>query len=133
LELDVAQTSPSDAADILFSIARNHWVTLFEYFRTDKVGHARIDGPTKAVLGDLDELFSGLLDDLDPTRDTLLITSDHGNVEDVSHTQHTRNPVPLIAYGWAAPFFADATTLTDVTPALIEAVRASCSTSNDTA
>lgn len=132
LELDVAQTSPWDAADILLSIARNHWVTLFEYFRTDKLGHARIDVPPKAVLEDLDQLFSGLLDDLDPTRDTLLITSDHGNLEDISHTQHTRNPVPLIVYGWAAPFFADATTLTDVTPALIEAVRASCSASNDT-
>ena len=72
----------------------------------------------------LNQFLRRLLDLLDPSRDTLLITSDHGNVEDVSHTQHTRNPVPLVVRGWAAPYFAEARDLTDVTPCIVDALRA---------
>lgn len=131
LHLDVAERSLSEAADILASITHTHSLTLFEYFLTDKVGHARIDTPPETLLDTLDQFFEALLKQLDPSRDTLLITSDHGNLEDTSHTQHTRNPVPLLVYGWAAPFFANATDLTGVTPAIIDAFQSTHSPSED--
>jgi bisphosphoglycerate-independent phosphoglycerate mutase (AlkP superfamily) len=108
---------------VLAALTRNHSLTFFEYFLTDKVGHRRSSLPPSALLSSLDTFFAALLDCLTPSREALLITSDHGNLEDTSHTQHTRNPVPLIVVGWAAPYFASATALTDVAPGIEAALR----------
>ena len=123
LGLEVPDRSLSEAAEVLLSTARAHAFTLFEYFLTDKVGHERIDTPAARILGDLDRVLAALLDRMDPTRDTLVLTSDHGNLEAGAHTRHTRNPVPLLVYGWAAPHFTDAADLTDVTPGIVRALR----------
>lgn len=124
LQLDVPPRTPTEAAQTLFATHREHALTLFEFFHTDKVGHQRIDLSPSALVERLDQFLGRLLELVDPAQDTLLVTSDHGNLEDSSHTQHTRNPVPLIAYGWAAPYLADAATLTDVTPGIVEALDA---------
>ena len=124
LHLDVSPRAATQAAQHLFATHRDHLFTLFEYFQTDKAGHGRGDLAPKAVMARLDSFLGRLLDLLDPARDTLLLTSDHGNMEDTSHTQHTRNPVPLIVHGWAAPYFEGARDLTDVTPCTVDALRA---------
>jgi bisphosphoglycerate-independent phosphoglycerate mutase (AlkP superfamily) len=50
----------------------------------------------------------------------LVITSDHGNIEDMGVRGHTRNPVPMIAVGSEAmAFLANARSLTDITPRII--------------
>jgi 2,3-bisphosphoglycerate-independent phosphoglycerate mutase len=53
----------------------------------------------------LDGLLGGALAALRPT-DTLLLTSDHGNIESLAAPTHTRNPVPLLVVGPAAQAFA---------------------------
>ncbi len=123
LGLDVPRRPPEETAEVLAATARQHALTFFEYFLTDKVGHHRLEVAPSILLKDLDAFLNGLLSAIPPSRDTLVITSDHGNFEDTSHTQHTRNPVPLIAYGWAAPHFTNATNLTDVTPSIIQALQ----------
>ncbi|PSQ79824.1 MAG: peptidase [Bacteroidetes bacterium QS_1_63_11] len=125
LHLDVLPQTAAQAAQALFATHRDHMFTLFEYFQTDKAGHDRGDLTPAVVLERLDAFFGRLLDLLDPTQDTLVVTSDHGNLEDTTHTQHTRHPVPLFVYGWAAPHFTEAHDLTDITPAIVEALRAS--------
>lgn len=52
----------------------------------------------------------------------MLLTSDHGNLEEASHRRHTRNPVPLLAVGPLAPHFAGLTALDQVTPAILAAL-----------
>jgi hypothetical protein len=133
LHLDVSPQTAAQAAQALFATHRDHVLTLFEYFRTDKVGHRRGDLTPEVVLERLDVFFGRLLDLLDPTRDTLVVTSDHGNLETTTHTQHTRHPVPLFVHGWAAPCFAEARDLTDVTPAIVEALRAGAEVQQSTA
>ena len=124
LDLSVDVIDETRAGQRLVALHRRHALTVFEYFLTDKAGHGRIDTPPATILHRLDRFFGALLDALDPATDTLVVTSDHGNVEDARRTTHTRHPVPLLAYGWAAPHFASARTLTDVTPAIVEALRA---------
>jgi len=133
LGIDLGPLSPTRAGEHLLRVHRAHAVTVFEYFLTDKVGHRRVDTTPDVLLHQLDAFFGALLDGLDPAEDTLLVSSDHGNLEDRSHTQHTRHPVPLFAYGWAAPFFADARALTDVTPAVERALRAASTSRDDLA
>lgn len=123
LDLDVEVITEETAGTRLVDIHRNHALTLFEYFLTDKVGHDRIDDSPEKILNALDRFFRAILEALDPEMETLVVTSDHGNLEDAERTTHTRNPVPLIARGWAASYFSDAGDLTDVTPAIVEALQ----------
>jgi Metalloenzyme superfamily len=53
-----------------------------------------------------------------PPDTLLLITSDHGNFEDMGVKTHTFAPVPLVALGPSAFEFANVTDLTGVAPAL---------------
>ncbi len=118
LGLDVPLLTPREAGQRLHRIARDHDVTLLEYYLTDKAGHSRNHARAKAILTDLDGLFAGYLDAFDAARDLLVVTSDHGNLEDLSIKPHTRNPVPLIAMGSGAGALRSAADLTDVAPML---------------
>ncbi len=112
-----------EAAKRMTSLSGKHSLSLFEYFLTDKAGHSENPKEAKIVLGKLDQLFHGLLQHLDFDNTTLVITSDHGNIEDMSTKTHTNNPVPLIAMGASASYFKDVTDLTGVTPAIISALQ----------
>ena len=47
----------------------------------------------------IDEVLGGLFEKWDDNNDLLIITSDHGNIEEKDHRQHSRNPVPTILVG----------------------------------
>ena len=111
-------TTEAEAARRLARLAAGHAFTLSEYFLTDKAGHSRDPGRAAAVLGSLDRFFGALLDAL-PDDALLVVTSDHGNLEDLGIKGHTRNPVPLVARGPGAATFADARSLLDVTPRVV--------------
>ena len=108
------------AARRLLAISTRHRLTLFEYFQTDKAGHAQSFERSREVLEMFDRLIGGLLGEMDRATTLLLITSDHGNLEDLSTKSHTRNPVPLIACGHRADTFADVKSLVDVTPTILQ-------------
>jgi 2,3-bisphosphoglycerate-independent phosphoglycerate mutase len=110
------------AARNLIAITEQHAFTLFEYFLTDKAGHGRGNVNPRDVLESLDRFIGHLLD-LQSTDLTILLTSDHGNLEDVSTRSHTLNPVPLLVSGPLAHHFTGATTLMDVTPAALRALK----------
>ncbi len=102
---DAPLIEPATAADHLLGLLKAHRLVLFEYFRTDRAGHANDPALTRSVLGTLDLFLTRLDEQLDRSCDLLLLTSDHGNIEDSSHKSHTRNPVPLIAVGCGAERF----------------------------
>jgi bisphosphoglycerate-independent phosphoglycerate mutase (AlkP superfamily) len=63
----------------------------------------------------IDEAIGGLLDAWDDEHGLLIITSDHGNIEDKSQRQHTYNPVPTILVGQNHTAFApEINDLTDI-------------------
>ena len=63
--------------------------------------------------------FWGFVNRLRQGRD-LVITSDHGNVEDLSHRHHTLNPVPTLVIGAArAAFGQGLSDLTHFAPAIL--------------
>ena len=107
---DVPAITPEAAGRLLGREARRHAFTLFEYFRTDQAGHARDLPRARGELARLEAFLAGLLAELLPTAATaggdaapgalVILTSDHGNLEDLSIRSHTRNPVPL--RGWGA-------------------------------
>ncbi|TGK07367.1 metalloenzyme [Leptospira semungkisensis] len=85
--------------DIVPAVKGDHTLCIYEYFITDKVGHKmNWRGAQKCIL-DLEEFLLGVIDAMDPEEDQLIITSDHGNLEDLTVDVHTLNPVPTILYG----------------------------------
>lgn len=112
----------NEAARRFRDLAQAHGLLLLEYFHSDKVGHSQSSEHAALVLKSLDRFLFGLLEVMSPEGDLLLITSDHGNLEDLSTKSHTRNPVPLAAYGRGANHFRDVYDLTGVLPAILRAL-----------
>ncbi|RHX81250.1 metalloenzyme [Leptospira yasudae] len=86
------------------SIIRNckedgYTLCIYEFFLTDKVGHKMHWEAAEKYIGELESFFKGVLETLNPEEDQLIVTSDHGNLEDLSVDVHTVNPVPTILYG----------------------------------
>ena len=96
---DVNLRSPDEAATVLSRIAGENRFTLYEYFITDKVGHAQDMQAARTVLTNLARLIRGVLGGIDLGRTSVILTSDHGNIEDLSSRNHTLNQVPTIVWG----------------------------------
>lgn len=113
--------SPADSARDLLAIARDYDFTLFEYFQTDRAGHKGSRADKDRVLALFDEFLSGIVSfPGEATRNLLVLTSDHGNIETESSRLHSSNPVPLVAMGCGADLLKTRVkSLTDVTPALV--------------
>ena len=119
-EVVETRTAP-EAAAIMATIARQHRFTLYEYFITDKIGHAQDMPAAKAVLTNLAEFTRQLLTKLDLKQTTVILTSDHGNIEDLSSRNHTLHQVPTIIWGrYRERVAARIKTLADITPAIVD-------------
>ncbi len=117
----VTLQTPDEAAAVLSAVVREHRFTLYEYFITDKMGHAQDKDGAQRVILELAAMIRGLLERLDHDRTTVILTSDHGNVEDLSTRNHTLNAVPTIVWGAKRRLVADRIQcLADITPAILE-------------
>lgn len=111
--------SPGEAAARLAGLVSTHDFTLFEYFLTDLAAHSGDINKIREALRRLDG-FLGALPQALPADTLLLLTSDHGNIEDVRVRGHTHNPVPALVWGADRMYFRELTAITDVTPAILE-------------
>ena len=67
------------------------------------------------------EMTDALLESTDLRRHTILLTSDHGNSEDISTNTHTLNSVPTILWGSRIVQEQIAiSSLLDITPAILK-------------
>lgn len=116
----VAPRSPETAGQVLAGIVARHRFTLYEHFLTDKAGHTQDWESACSLIRALAGFVRALLGSIDLQRTTVILTSDHGNVEDLSIRNHTLNFVPTIVWG---PHRRDISqrirSLTDITPAII--------------
>ena len=117
----VRERTPGEAARILARLAAENRFTLYEYFITDKVGHAQDMDKARIVLKDLALLVRELVSNIDLSRTSVILTSDHGNIEDLSTRNHTLNEVPTIVWGAHRDQIAQRIrTLADITPAIVD-------------
>ncbi len=96
---DIKVIEPAEAGRLLASISSKHDFVLFEYWKTDYAGHSKNMKEGVQVLERFDAMLGGILESLDISHTLLCLTSDHGNIEDMSTKTHTRHPVPLVLYG----------------------------------
>jgi hypothetical protein len=116
---DLPLRTPEEAAAILLRHAREADLVLFEFFETDEAGHARSMAGALDALSRLDRLLRAVVAGLG-REDTLLVASDHGNLEDLSTRNHTLAPVPVLGFGRGAAAVEAVRDLTHLAPLLLE-------------
>jgi 2,3-bisphosphoglycerate-independent phosphoglycerate mutase len=122
--LDVEPGTPEQAAATLCSLAAEHRFTLYEYFITDKIGHAQDMQAARVVLAQLASLIRTLLACLELEQTTVVLTSDHGNIEDLSTRNHTLNQVPTLLWGAGRERLRQRVrSLADITPSIVEILK----------
>ncbi len=102
-------------------------VIICNYANGDMVGHTGQLEPAIKAVETLDACLTRLTDAITASGGQMLITADHGNVEQMkeivtaqSHTAHTQNVVPLVYVGPQSLEFSDNGTLSDVAPTLLD-------------
>ncbi len=114
--------SPEEASALLLGLSREFHLTLYEYFLTDLVGHRGGIEEATEVARVLDRFLAALVEGLDLESTSLVVCSDHGNLEDKSTRTHTRNPVPTLLWGGIQDDFAGVEgllPLSEVTPRIV--------------
>ncbi len=99
--------SAEQAAKNLLNISNKNTFTAFEYFLTDHLGHGRYDEDTEATFKILDEFLFTIFTQFDKEKLSIILCSDHGNVEDLSVKTHTTNPSLLITAGQNAKIVSE--------------------------
>lgn len=104
----------------LAELAKNYDFAFFEYWASDYAGHKQDMDSAVSQLEIFDGVLSGLLSTWRSEDGLILLTSDHGNMEDLSTRKHTANQVPLLLFGdkGLRKEFNQIKQLTEIAPAI---------------
>lgn len=112
--------TPREAGGRLARLAERHTFTMYEHFLTDYAGHAQDMARGVEILEDLEDFLDGVLSTIDLAATLVVLTSDHGNLEDLSTRRHTRNPVPTLLWGEGARAAAGGIgSIADIAPTIL--------------
>ena len=117
--------TPAAAGRLWGDLARQVDMAWFDYWLSDYAGHRGTFAQAVDLLQALDAVLAGLLEVWDTRRDLIVMTSDHGNLEDLQVRGHTRNPVPALVIGprpARREFLDGLKDLTDFAPAILRAL-----------
>jgi 2,3-bisphosphoglycerate-independent phosphoglycerate mutase len=113
--------SYQEAGVLLSELSRRYNLAWFDFWPSDYAGHRRDMARAIELLESFDEVFGALVNAWDLETDLILLTSDHGNLEDLGQRSHTMNPVPCILVGpdeMRIHLTEELSDLTDIAPAI---------------
>jgi hypothetical protein len=118
---DVPVYTPAAAGRLLWEIAQPYDFVFFEHWVTDLFGHEQAFDKAVDIIQRFDSFLGGLLGVCDLCETLIIVTSDHGNVEDCSHGKHTTNPALTLLVGEPRLRYADRIDcLTDFVPTIMD-------------
>ena len=110
--------SMREAGQLLARLSRKYDFAFHSHWLTDRIGHRGTLARGIEILESFDQVLAGLLAEWDDDDGLIVITSDHGNMEDLGTRRHTLNDVPTVVMGALASEFARGfRSLTDFAPA----------------
>ncbi len=117
---DAPLFEPYAAGAKLGELAKKYDFSFFEYWASDYAGHKQDMASAVHQLEIFDKVLEGLLESWKNEDGLILLTSDHGNMEDLSTRKHTAANVPLLLFGNknVREAFAGITDLTGVAPSI---------------
>lgn len=89
---------PDRAGRKLGALAKEYDFALFEYWASDYAGHKQEMDNAIQLMETFDGVLGGLVDEWDEDG-LILVTSDHGNMDDLSTRRHTGANVPALVIG----------------------------------
>jgi 2,3-bisphosphoglycerate-independent phosphoglycerate mutase len=91
--------SPAEAGSLLSSLAERYDLCWFDFWPSDYAGHKQDMAQALSLLERFDAVMAGLVAAWRTEENIIAIVSDHGNLEDLSQRNHTRNLVPGLFIG----------------------------------
>ena len=117
---DVPILSEKQAANIVTELLDQYDFILYEYFMTDRAGHKQNHGWATQCLQQVDTFLRDMMESVDLKKHHVILSSDHGNIEDLSIRSHTRNPAMTLIWGPSAKKLTEQIeSLEDITPAIL--------------
>ncbi len=113
LQNEVSVITPFEAGQNLKNITNDYDLVLYECFLPDLIGHKRDMNSSISFLEMFDEFLRGVITNMSPNVN-VLISSDHGNIEDLSTGGHTKNLVPLVFIGDLAHDFLSVNSIDEI-------------------
>jgi 2,3-bisphosphoglycerate-independent phosphoglycerate mutase len=96
---DAPTYTPFEAGLKLGELAKGYDFSFFEYWASDYAGHKQDMAWAVSQLETFDGVLKGLLGAWQADDGLIVLTSDHGNMEDLSTRRHTDANVPLLLIG----------------------------------
>jgi len=124
---DAPALTAHEAGRKLVSLAKEYDFSLFEYWASDYAGHKQQMETAVELMETFDGVLGGVVEQMTDERGKMkegflvLVTSDHGNMEDLSTRKHTNADVPALVIGKKNArdeFTRDMEDLTDIAPAI---------------
>lgn len=118
----IPEITPEQAGERIVQLTKQVDLAFFEYWLTDIAGHKQNKENALFLLNTVDNVLRGILNTWEFDKGLILITSDHGNLEDLSTRHHTTNPVPALVIGppeMRKRFCQALHNLTDISPAIM--------------
>ena len=120
---DVPIFTPEKAGQIIGTQSQHYHFSLYEYFQTDFAGHAQEMPRAQKEIEKLDRFLKAVLDTVDLQETLVIVSSDHGNIEDLSVKGHTTNLAMTLIFGAGSsqvlPYLKS---IVDVTPVILAAL-----------
>ncbi|MFO7891082.1 MAG: metalloenzyme [bacterium] len=113
--------SSDEAAKILAAASDKYNLVVYEYFLTDRAGHNQNMKEAVQILVQIEKFIITLIDFLNFRDKLLIVSSDHGNIEDLSVKTHTRNYVGTYVWGDKSErYISDINDLTDISKIIMK-------------
>ena len=96
---DAPVYTPQEGGRMLWQMSQPYDFVFFEHWQTDVLGHAQDLAAAVQLFQRFDGFLMGLLAAADLEHTLIIVTSDHGNIEDCSHGKHTTNPALTLVLG----------------------------------
>src|SRR5262245_24196093 len=107
-QLPLPPRSPQEAAEVLLGVAHSHDFTFYKYQLADLVSHTGRVDLAREVFAVIETFVEAILRGIDPRETVVIITSDHGHLEQVAFSRgHPKSRVPTWYFGPDAEAHAD--------------------------
>lgn len=118
---DVEIITPEESGKIMANLIDNYDFVMYEFPFTDEAGHSQDFELALKYIDRIEHFLESLLLNVDLSQHLIILTSDHGNLEDLSVKTHTLNKVPTIIWGRGKEIVsAKIKSILDIAPTIIE-------------
>ncbi|CUS87554.1 hypothetical protein [Candidatus Kryptonium thompsonii] len=118
---DVKVITPEESGKIIADLLSEYDFVMYEFPFTDEAGHNQDFELALKYIDRIERFLDSLLTNTDLNEHLIILTRDHGNIEDLSIKTHTLNKVPTIIWGKGKGKVAmSIRSILDITPTIIK-------------